>query len=78
MTSAAIRQSFLDFFGSLGHLIVPSSSPPLDSPALLFTYIGPSSTGAVIIARLGQAPPCRGFIFGREAAGRRPPAGGGR
>ncbi|MGH7967781.1 MAG: alanine--tRNA ligase-related protein, partial [Limisphaerales bacterium] len=37
MTSAEIRQSFLDFFRSKAHTIVPSSSLMPDSPNLLFT-----------------------------------------
>jgi alanyl-tRNA synthetase len=40
MTSAQIRQSFLDFFKSKQHLIVPSSSLMPDSPNLLFTNAG--------------------------------------
>jgi len=40
MTSAEIRQSFLDFFASHGHTIVPSSSLLPDSPGLLFTNAG--------------------------------------
>jgi alanyl-tRNA synthetase len=40
MTSAEIRQSFLDFFASKGHTIVPSSSLLPDSPGLLFTNAG--------------------------------------
>jgi alanyl-tRNA synthetase len=40
MTSAQIRQSFLDFFASKGHTIVPSSSLLPDSPGLLFTNAG--------------------------------------
>jgi alanyl-tRNA synthetase len=40
MTSAQIRQSFLDFFKSKGHAIVPSSSLMPDSPNLLFTNAG--------------------------------------
>jgi alanyl-tRNA synthetase len=40
MTSAQIRQSFLDFFKSKGHTIVPSSSLMPDSPNLLFTNAG--------------------------------------
>ncbi len=39
-TSAEIRQSFLDFFGSKQHTIVPSSSLMPDSPNLLFTNAG--------------------------------------
>src|ERR1044071_6112961 len=40
MTSAQIRQSFLDFFKSKAHVIVPSSSLMPDSPNLLFTNAG--------------------------------------
>ena len=40
MTSAEIRQSFLDFFKSKGHSVVPSSSLMPDSPGLLFTNAG--------------------------------------
>jgi len=40
MTSAQIRQSFLDFFARQGHTIVPSSSLLPDSPGLLFTNAG--------------------------------------
>ena len=40
MTSAQIRQSFLDFFASKHHTIVPSSSLMPSSPNLLFTNAG--------------------------------------
>jgi alanyl-tRNA synthetase len=40
MTSAEIRQSFLDFFKSKEHTIVPSSSLMPDAPNLLFTNAG--------------------------------------
>jgi len=40
MTSTQIRQSFLDFFRSKQHTIVPSSSLLPDSPNLLFTNAG--------------------------------------
>ncbi len=40
MTSAEIRQSFLDFFREKQHSIVPSSSLLPDSPNLLFTNAG--------------------------------------
>jgi alanyl-tRNA synthetase len=40
MTSAQIRQSFLDFFQEKKHTIVPSSSLMPDSPNLLFTNAG--------------------------------------
>jgi alanyl-tRNA synthetase len=40
MNSSQIRQSFLDFFKSKSHTIVPSSSLLPDSPNLLFTNAG--------------------------------------
>ncbi len=40
MTSSQIRQSFLDFFKSKSHTLVPSSSLLPDSPNLLFTNAG--------------------------------------
>ncbi|MGC3991413.1 MAG: alanine--tRNA ligase [Chthoniobacteraceae bacterium] len=40
MTSAQIRQSFLDFFREKSHTLVPSSSLMPDSPNLLFTNAG--------------------------------------
>src|SRR6185503_5001876 len=40
MTSIEIRQSFLDFFKSKQHTIVPSSSLLPDAPNLLFTNAG--------------------------------------
>jgi alanyl-tRNA synthetase len=40
MTSAEIRQSFLDFFREKAHTIVPSSSLLPDAPNLLFTNAG--------------------------------------
>src|SRR3982075_3770177 len=40
MTSSEIRQSFLDFFKSKAHTIVPSASLLPDSPNLLFTNEG--------------------------------------
>src|SRR6187549_2430578 len=40
MTSAQIRQSFLDFFASKQHTIVPSSSLMPTAPNLLFTNAG--------------------------------------
>ena len=40
-TAADIRKTFLDFFGSRGHEIVPSSSlVPTNDPTLMFTAAG--------------------------------------
>lgn len=40
MTSAELRQSFLDFFASKGHTVVPSAPLMPSSPNLLFTNAG--------------------------------------
>ncbi|MFV0336641.1 MAG: alanine--tRNA ligase [Chthoniobacterales bacterium] len=40
MTSSELRQSFLDFFESRSHTVVPSSSLLPDAPNLLFTNAG--------------------------------------
>jgi alanyl-tRNA synthetase len=53
-TSAQIRQSFLDFFRSKGHTIVPSSSLLPDSPNLLFTNAGMNQFVPIF---LGQRAP---------------------
>lgn len=54
MTSAEIRQSFLDFFKSKRHTIVPSSSLLPDSPNLLFTNAGMNQFVPIF---LGQRTP---------------------
>src|SRR3989454_836573 len=54
MTSAEIRHSFLDFFKSSGHTIVPSSSLLPDSPNLLFTNAGMNQYVPIF---LGQRSP---------------------
>src|ERR1039458_6733577 len=54
MTSSQIRQSFLDFFKSKQHTIVPSSSLMPDSPNLLFTNAGMNQFVPIF---LGQRAP---------------------
>ncbi len=54
MTSNEIRQSFLDFFKSKGHTIVPSSSLMPDAPNLLFTNAGMNQFVPIF---LGQRAP---------------------
>lgn len=54
MTSAQIRQSFLDFFREKLHTIVPSSSLMPDSPNLLFTNAGMNQFVPIF---LGERPP---------------------
>src|ERR1700722_12109981 len=51
MTSAQIRQSFLDFFREKQHTIVPSSSLMPDSPNLLFTNAGMNQFVPIFIAQ---------------------------
>jgi alanyl-tRNA synthetase len=54
MTSAQIRQSFLDFFREKQHAIVPSGSLLPDSPNLLFTNAGMNQFVPIF---LGQQKP---------------------
>lgn len=51
MTSTQIRQSYLDFFKSKGHTIVPSSSLMPDSPNLLFTNAGMNQFVPIFLAQ---------------------------
>jgi alanyl-tRNA synthetase len=54
MTSAQIRQSFLDFFREKQHTVVPSSSLLPDAPNLLFTNAGMNQFVPIF---LGQQKP---------------------
>src|SRR4051812_46965814 len=54
MTSTQIRQSFLDFFKSKEHTLVPSSSLMPDAPNLLFTNAGMNQFVPIF---LGQRAP---------------------
>jgi len=58
MTSSQIRQSFLDFFKSKDHTLVPSASLLPGSPNLLFTNAGMNQFVPIF---LGQRAPdlCR-------------------
>ncbi|HEX3799825.1 MAG TPA: alanine--tRNA ligase [Verrucomicrobiae bacterium] len=55
MTSSDIRQSFLDFFKSKQHTIVPSSSLMPDSPNLLFTNAGMNQFVPIFLGQI-QCP----------------------
>jgi alanyl-tRNA synthetase len=55
MTSAQIRQSFLDFFREKKHTIVPSSSVLPDAPNLLFTNAGMNQFVPIFLGQ--QKPP---------------------
>jgi alanyl-tRNA synthetase len=55
MTSAQIRQSFLDFFREKQHHIVPSSSLLPDAPNLLFTNAGMNQFVPIFLGQ--QKPP---------------------
>src|SRR2546429_6989278 len=55
MTSAEIRQSFLDFFREKKHTIVPSSLLLPDAPNLLFTNAGMNQFVPIFLGK--QKPP---------------------
>lgn len=58
MTSSEIRKSFLDFFNSKGHTIVPSASIMPSSPNLLFTNAGMNQFVPYFLGE-EKAPFCR-------------------
>ena len=64
MTSAQIRQSFLDFFREKQHTIVPSSSLMPDSPNLLFTNAGMNQFVPIFLGQTTAMP----VFAGRRAA----------
>ena len=67
MPSAAIRQSFLDFFKSKGHTLVPSASLLPDSPNLLFTNAGMNQFVPIFLGQRGpDVSRWAGAIPGRD------------
>jgi len=69
MTSAEIRQSFLDFFHRHQHTVVPSSSLLPDSPGLLFTNAGMNQ----FVPDLPRRPAARRLEVGGRPSRERPP-----
>jgi alanyl-tRNA synthetase len=69
MTSAEIRQSFLDFFAQQQHTIVPSSSLLPDSPGLLFTNAGMNQFVPIFLGE--RAPDVAGWAGARPGSNSR-------
>ena len=66
MTSAEIRQSFLDFFAAQEHTVVPSASLMPDSPGLLFTNAGMNQFVPIFLG--DQTPAVSKWAGARPAA----------
>ena len=57
MSSAQIRQAFLDYFNGQGHEVLPSSSlVPCNDQTLLFTNVGMAQFKCVFMG--GDKRPC--------------------
>ena len=70
MTANEIRDSFVKFFESKGHLIVPSAPMVIkDDPTLMFTNAGMNQFKDIILGnRPAEMPPCqrKAQRFGRS------------
>ena len=72
MTSAEIRQSFLDFFESKAHTSVPSASLMPTSPNLLFTNAGMNQFVPYFLGteKAPYSPPRAADVLGDNSAPR--------
>ncbi len=58
MTSSEIRTTFLDFFASKGHAIVPSAPLVIkDDPTLMFTNAGMNRSRMSLLVRVRRSIP---------------------